>query len=63
MVHLLYCRTDLLFFDIRLLYYYVSLRLSIIFSRDMYLSLGISFSSLVFSASLLTVSELFCGIL
>ena len=48
----------LLFFDIPLLYYYINLRLSIIFclsSEDIYLSLGI-----YLSRSFVTVSNLIC---
>ena len=59
MVDLAYCLTNLLFFDIPLLYCYVNLRSSIIFylsSGDIYLSLGISLS-----CSFATVSELFCS--
>ena len=58
MVDLVYCQTNLLFFDIPLLYYYINLRSSIIFcfsSGDTYLSLSISLSY-----SFVTVSELFC---
>ena len=58
MVDFVYCLTNLLFFDIQLLYYYISFRSSIIFglsSGDIYLSLGISLSY-----SFLTVSDLFC---
>ena len=58
MVDLVYCLTNLLFFDVPLLYYYINLRSSIIFclsSGDIYLSLGISLS-----CSFVTVSELFC---
>ena len=55
MVH---CLIIFFFFDIPLLYYYINFRSSIIFclfSRDIYLSLGISLSW-----SFVTVSELFC---
>ena len=61
MVDLVYCLTNLLFFDIPLLHYYniiFNLRLSVIFclsSGDIYLSLGISLSCLF-----VFVSELFC---
>ena len=47
LVDLVYCITNLLIFDIPLLYYYINLRLSITFclsSGDIYLSLGISSS-------------------
>ena len=59
MVDLVYCLTNLLFFDIPLIYYYINLRSSIISclsSGDIYLSLAISLSY-----SLVTVSELFCS--
>ena len=59
MVYLVYCLTNLLFFDILLLYCYINLRSSIIFclsSGDIYLSLGISLAY-----SLLNISKLFCG--
>ena len=58
MVYLVYFLTNLLFFDILLLCYYINLRSSIIFclsSGDLYLSLGISLSS-----PFVIVSELFC---
>ena len=45
----MYCLAKLLFFDIPLLYYYTNLNSSIIcclFSGDIYLSFGISISSL-----------------
>ena len=48
----MYCLANLLFFDIPLLYYYTNLNSSIIcclFSGDMYLSFGISDSSLASS--------------
>ena len=54
MVDLVYFITSLLFFDISLLYYYIIPRSSIIFCvfyGDIYLSLGISLSNPVFSAS------------
>ena len=57
-MYLVYYLTNLLFFDIPLLCYYINLRLSIIFclsSGDIYLSLCISLS-----CSFVTVSELFC---
>ena len=57
MVNFAYCLTSVLFFDISLLYYYINLRLSIIFcfsSGEIYHSLGISIY-------FVTVSELFCG--
>ena len=57
MINLLYCLTDLLFFDI-LLYYYINLKSSIIFfffwRYD--LSSGISLLNAIFY-----VSQLFCG--
>ena len=49
MIDLMYYLTNLLFFNIPLLYYYISLRSSITFcfsSEDLYLSLGISLSCL-----------------
>ena len=49
MADLVYCLTNLLFFDIPLLYCYTNLNSSItccLFSEDMYLSFGISISSL-----------------
>ena len=52
MAELLYCLINLLFFDIPLLYCYTNLNSSIIcclFSGDMYLSFGISISSLALS--------------
>ena len=58
MIDLVYCLTNLLFFDIPLLYYYINLRSSIIFclsSGDIYLSLGISLS-----CSFVTVFGSFC---
>ena len=64
MVDLVYCLTSLLFFGIPILYYYInlrSLRIFCLFSGDIYLSFGITLSNLIFSASLSTVSELFCG--
>ena len=51
----MYYLTNLLFFDIPLLYYYINLRSSIIKSGNIYLSLGIY---LLYSFA--TVSELFC---
>ena len=45
MIDLMYCLTNLLFFDMPLLYYYSSVNLSIIcclFSGDICLSFGIS---------------------
>ena len=48
-------------FDIPSLYYYINLRLLItwcLFSGDIYLSLGISLSSPIFSSSFVTVSGL-----
>ena len=53
-----YCLTNLLFFDIPLLYFYINPRSTIIFclsSGDIYLSLDISLL-----CSFVTVSELFC---
>ena len=64
MFDLVYYLINLLFFNIPLLYYYINFRLSVIFclsSEDIYLSFDISLSNLVFSVSLSTVSELFCG--
>ena len=64
MVDLMYYPTDLLFFDIPLLYSYVSLRVSAIcspFSVDRYLSLGIFLTSQIFSILFVSISELFCG--
>ena len=58
MVDLVYCLTNLLFFDIWLLYY-INIRSSIIFcisSGYIYLSL-----SIYLSFSFVNVSELFCG--
>ena len=52
MVDLTYCLTNLLFFDIPSLYHYTNFNSSIIcdlFSGDIYLSLGISISSLASS--------------
>ena len=59
MIDLVYYLKNLSFFDIPLLYYYINLRLSIIFcfcSRDICIYLGISLS-----CSFVIVSELFCG--
>ena len=60
MVNLVYCLTNLFyFFDIPLLWYYISFRSSIIFclsSGKIYFSLGISLLCLF-----LIVFELFCG--
>ena len=59
MVNLEYYLTNLLVFDIPLLYFYINLSLSIIFclsSGDIYLSLGISLL-----CSFVIVSESFCG--
>ena len=64
MVNLVYYLKNLLVFSIPLLHHYINLRLSIpfcLFSGDAYLSLGISLSKSIFSFSLSTVSELFCG--
>ena len=64
MADLVHCLTNLLLFDIPLLYYYINLRSSIIFcllSRDIYLSLCISLLTPVFSTYFVTVSELFCS--
>ena len=55
---MMYFLTNLSFFDIPLLYYYINLRSSLIFCLsygDIYLSLGSSLS-----CSFLTHSELFC---
>ena len=62
MVDLVYYLTNLLFFNIISIYYYINLRLSIIFclsSEDIYLSLGISIG-ISLSCSFVTVFELFC---
>ena len=59
----MYCLTNLLFFDIPLLYYYINLRSSILgclFSGDIFF-LGISLSSPLFSVLLSTVSEVIRG--
>ena len=66
MVILVYCPTDFLFSIIPLLYYYINLKTSItfcLFSRDIYLSSGISLSNPIFSVSLSpsTLPDLFCG--
>ena len=64
MVDLVYYLRSLLFFDIPKLYYYINVRSSTIFSLffgDVYLSLGISLSSPIFSASFIIVPELFSG--
>ena len=64
MSDLVYYLTSSLFFDVSLLYYYINFRSSVIFclfSGDIYLSLGISLSSPIFSASFITASELLCG--
>ena len=58
MIDLVYYLTNLLFFDIPILYYCINLRSSIIFclsSRDVYNSLGISLS-----CSFVTVYKMFC---
>ena len=58
MVDVMHCLTNLLFFDIPLLYYHINLRSSITFCLscgDIYLSLDISLS-----CSFVIVSELFC---
>ena len=47
MVDLVYCPTNLLFFDIPVLYYYINLnsyKICCLSSGDIYLSLGISLS-------------------
>ena len=57
----MYCLTNLLFFDIPLLYYYINLRsskISCLSSGDIYLSLGISLD-ISLSFSFVSVSELF----
>ena len=62
MVDLVYYLTNLLFFNIISIYYYINLRLSIIFclsSGDIYLSLGISIG-ISLSCSFATVFKLFC---
>ena len=59
MVGLVYYLTNLSFFDIPLLYYYINLRSSIIFclsSGNIFLSLGISLQ-----CSFVIVAELFSG--
>ena len=59
MVDLVYYQTNLLLFDVLLLYFYINLRSSIIFclsSGEMYLSLGIISLSCLF----VIASELFC---
>ena len=59
MVHLVYYLTNLLFFDISRLYYYIIVKSAIILcisSGDVYISLGISLSS-----SFVIVSELLGG--
>ena len=64
MAELLYYLISLLFFDIPLLQHYINLRSLIIchlFSGDIYFSYSISLSNPVFSISLSTVSESFCG--
>ena len=64
MVDLLYCPTDLLSFNISILYYYLSFRSLIIrclFSGDIYLSLGISLLTAIYYVLFATVSELFLG--
>ena len=64
MVDLVYYLTNLLFFGIPLLYYLINFRSSIFFclsSWDMYLSLGISLSSPIFSSLFVTFSKLLCG--
>ena len=63
MVDLVYYPTNLLFFDIPLLYYCINLRSSVIFylSSGDILSLSIFLSNPVFFYSFSTVSELFCG--
>ena len=63
MVDLVYCLMNLLFFDIPLLYCYTNLNSSVIcylFSADMYLSFGISISSLalLFCSSLENLLEI-----
>ena len=58
MVDLVYCLKNLLFFDIPLLYYFVTLRSLII---GISLSFGISLSNPIFSVSLSTVPDSFCG--
>ena len=65
--HKLYCLTNLLFFSFSitiLLCYYINLSLLVfrcLFSVDIYLSFGISLSNPIFSVSLSTVPEVFCG--
>ena len=58
MFDFVYCLTNLLFFNIPLLYYYINLRSSIVFclsSGDICLSLVISYS-----CTFVTVSEFCC---
>ena len=57
MVDLVCCLTNLLFFDIQLLYYYINLNVSIICC----ISFGDTYLSFDISVSLSTVSEVFCG--
>ena len=42
-------------------YFFIIILICCFFSRDIYLSFGISLSNLVFSILIPTVSELFCG--
>ena len=63
MIDWVYYLTIFLFLDIPLLYFYINLRPPIIFCLFpgvIYLSLGIYISKSIFSASFVTVSELFC---
>ena len=61
----MYCLTNLLFFDIPLLYYYTNLNLSIIcclFSGEIYLFFVFSGEIyLFFGISISSVASLFCG--
>ena len=64
MVDMVYCPTDLLFFNILFLYYYINLRSLInfcLFPEDIYLSLVISLSCSIFSVSFVTSPKLFYG--
>ena len=54
MIYLMHCLSNLLFFEIPLLYCYTNLNSSIICcfsSRDMYLFLGVSLSTSTFASS------------
>ena len=64
MIDLAYYLTNLLFFGVALLYYYINLRSSIISSifLEIFLSLGIFLANPIYSVSFFTRPELFCGI-